>query len=90
MKIILFRFASVLISLVAVAVVSEVAMRIFEPHGGIIRRFDHELGWVPLENVSQPGVHQNQFGLRGPDDMRIRGHREESEFLCSGIHTFGA
>ena len=72
MKAILFRFVSVLISLVAVAALSEVALRLFERHDGVIRRFDHELGWVPLENVSQQGVHQNQFGLRGPDDMQLQ------------------
>jgi len=90
MKAILFRFASVLISLVAVALLSEVALRLFESHDGIIRRFDHDLGWVPLENVSQQGVHQNQLGLRGPDDMQLEKTPEESEFLCWVIHTFGA
>ena len=67
----MFRFVAVLISLLIVAVFAEVALRLFEPHDGIIRRFDHELGWVPVENVSQPSVHQNQFGLRGPDDMQL-------------------
>ena len=71
MKAILFRFASILISLVVAALLSEVTLRLFERHDGIVRRFDHELGWVPLENVSQQGVHQNQFGLRGPDDMQL-------------------
>jgi hypothetical protein len=71
MKAFLFRFATVLISLLMVTLFGEVALRLLEPHDGIIRRFDHDLGWVPLENVSQQGVHQNQFGLRGPDDMQL-------------------
>src|SRR5690349_23292659 len=76
MKAILFRFVALLFSLVFVALLGEIALRLFERHDGIIRRFDHDLGWVPLENVSQQGVHQNQFGLRGPDD-RSEEHTSE-------------
>lgn len=71
MKAILFRVASILISLVGVALLGELALRLFERHDGIIRRFDRELGWVPLESLSAQGVHQNQFGLRGPDNMQL-------------------
>ena len=72
LKAILFRFGAIVISLLVMALVGEVLLRLFERHDGIIRRFDHELGWVPLENVGQQGVHQNQFGLRGPDDMQLQ------------------
>ena len=83
MKAILFRFAAVLISLVVVALLSEVAMRMFAPRLGIavseknrFCRFDHDLGWAPLENITwgEKGdlVHQNQFGLRAPDDMELK------------------
>jgi hypothetical protein len=84
-KAILFRFAAILISFTIVALGAEVALRLFAPSRGLavneksrFCRFDHELGWAPLENITevQSGehrsylVHQNQFGLRGPDDMR--------------------
>ncbi|HEY6071253.1 MAG TPA: SGNH/GDSL hydrolase family protein [Chthoniobacterales bacterium] len=84
MKAFLFRFVAVLISLLLVALFAEAALRIFAPGGGkpiaervIFCRFDHELGWVPLENLNfaekRSGfvLHQNQFGLRGPDDMHF-------------------
>jgi hypothetical protein len=71
LKAVLFRFFAIAISLLIVVLFGEVALRLFERHDGIIRRFDHDLGWVPLENVGQQGVHQNQFGLRGPDDMQL-------------------
>ncbi|HST31177.1 MAG TPA: hypothetical protein VLK27_10115 [Chthoniobacterales bacterium] len=81
---ILFRFFAIAISLVAVALLSEVALRLFERHDGIIRRFDHDLGWVPLENVGQHGVHQNQFGLRGPDDMQLEKTSGRKRILVLG------
>ena len=83
MKAILFRFAAVLISLAIVALLGEAALRLFTPRLGTVShkdrfcRFDHELGWMPKENITyeEKGngylVHQNQFGLRGPDHMRL-------------------
>ena len=83
MKAILFRFAAVLISLVIVALLGEVALRLFAPRLGVavnettlFCRFDHDLGWAPVENVTYEEkdnrylVHQNQFGLRAPDDIQ--------------------
>src|SRR5260370_29493142 len=85
MKEILFRFAAVLISLVIVALLGEVALRLFAPSLGVavteenrFCRFDHDLGWAPLENITYIKknqrylVHQNQFGLRAPDDMQLK------------------
>src|ERR1700730_10298327 len=85
MKAILFRFAAVLISLVIVALLGEVALRLFAPRLGVLvdeksrfYRFDHDLGWAPLEHITwvekdnRYVVHQNQFGLRGPDDMQLK------------------
>jgi hypothetical protein len=85
MKGILFRFVAVLISLVIVALLSEAALRLFAPRLGVavdekarFYRFDHELGWVPRANVTRDEkdnhylVHQNQFGLRGPDDIQLQ------------------
>src|ERR1700752_2852936 len=84
MKAILFRFAAVLISLVIVALLGEAMLRLFAPRLGLVVneksrfcRFDHELGWAPLENVTYEEkenrylVHQNQFGLRAPDDVQL-------------------
>jgi hypothetical protein len=84
MKAILFRLAAVLISFAIVALLVEVALRLLAPHLGVavneksrFYRFDHELGWAPIENITwgEKGddfVHQNQFGLRGPDDMQLK------------------
>jgi hypothetical protein len=56
MKAILFRFAAALISLVIVTLLGEVALRLFAPRLGVavdeknrFYRFDHDLGWAPLE-----------------------------------------
>jgi hypothetical protein len=85
MKAILFRFASVLIGLAIAALLGEVALRLFAPRLGVavneknrFCRFDHDLGWAPLENITYVEknhrylVHQNQFGLRAPDDMQLK------------------
>src|SRR3981081_2243977 len=85
MKAILFRFAAVLISLVIVALLGEVALRLFAPRLGVavneknrFCRFDHGWGWAALENITcaekdnRYVVHQNQFGLRAPDDMQLK------------------
>jgi hypothetical protein len=80
-KAILFRFAAVLISLLIVALFGEVALRVFAPGLGTsvsertrFCRFDHDLGWVLRENITRRDnaflVRQDQFGLRGPDDMQ--------------------
>jgi hypothetical protein len=84
MKTILFRFTAVLLSLAIVVLLGEVGLRLFATRLGLavneksrFCRFDHELGWAPLENVTYAEkenhyfVHQNQFGLRGPDDTRL-------------------
>src|ERR1700731_2351181 len=97
MKAILFRFAAVLISLVIVALLSEVALRLFAPRLGVavnekarFCRFDHDLGWAPLENVTyeekdnQYLVHQNQFGLRAPDDIQLKKTSGRKRILVLG------
>jgi hypothetical protein len=85
MKAILFRFAAILLSLVIVALLGEVGLRLFAPRLGIgvneksrFCRFDHELGWAPLENITYVEkenryfVHQNQFGLRTSDEIQLK------------------
>ena len=69
-------------------VLGEISLRFFfpgyVPSAGMERnffcQFDNEIGWVPLPNISglhqrhgfSAFVHQNQFGLRGPESM-VRG-----------------
>lgn len=97
MKAILFRFASVLLSLGIVALIGEVALRLFAPGvGGAVTeenrfcRFDHDLGWAPLENITYVDkshrylVHQNQFGLRAPDDMQLNKTSAKKRVLVLG------
>ena len=96
MKAILFRLAAVLISFAIVALLVEVALRLLAPHLGVavneksrFYRFDHELGWAPIENITwgEKGddfVHQNQFGLRGPDDMQLKRTSGEKRTLVLG------
>ena len=96
-KAILFRLAAILICLLIVAPFAEVALRVFWPGGAkpiaernIFCRFDHELGWTPLENLnftdkhSGFALHQNQFGLRGPDDMRLEKTSGKKRVLVLG------
>jgi hypothetical protein len=102
MKAVLFRFAAVLISFVIVAVFGEVMLRLFAPPPSVDEkyrfcRFDHELGWAPLENVTyaEKGVlvHQNQFGLRAPDDIQLKNTSGKKRVLVIGdsyVWGFGA
>jgi hypothetical protein len=83
-----FRLIAVTFSLLIAALFTEAALRIFTPsrlryangERDFFCRFDHELGWAPLENITGAQdinhtkfiVHQNHFGLRGPDDMQLK------------------
>ncbi|HEY6071254.1 MAG TPA: hypothetical protein VIU85_07775 [Chthoniobacterales bacterium] len=78
----LFRLVAILISFAIVALLFEAILQIFIParlrysigERNFFCRFDHELGWAPLENISGQQsvdrkrfvVHQNQFGLLRP------------------------
>lgn len=93
MKASLFRFVAVLISLVIVALFGEVTLRLCAPAPTVDEkyrfcRFDHELGWAPLENVTyaEKGfvVHQNQFGLRAPDDIQLKNTSGRKRVLVLG------
>jgi len=79
------------------ALMAETALRLFAPNLGtsvsersIFCRFDRELGWAPLENITQAAtqrrflVHQNQFGLRGPDDMQLKKRAGRKRVLVLG------
>jgi hypothetical protein len=97
MKAFLFRFVAVAISLLIVAVFGEVALRVLAPEGGNrvtersrFCRFDHDLGWAPLENVTYRDakrgffLHQNQFGLRGPDGIQTKKTPGKKRVLVMG------
>jgi hypothetical protein len=103
MKGVLFRLAAILISLVIVALFGEVALRLFAPshwfpigERTLFYRFDHNLGWAPLENINGGGeyrcpVHLNQFGLRGPDDMQQKKTSGRKRVLVLGdSYVWGA
>lgn len=64
-------------------------------------RFDRQLGWAPLENVTAVHkrngvsvvVHQNQYGLRGPVDMHLNEVPRKKRILVFGdsyVWGFGA
>lgn len=93
MKAILFRFTAIVISLFIVALFGEVALRLFGPRQVEDEkyrfcRFDHELGWAPVENVTyaEKGVlvHQNQFGLRASDDIQLKKTSGKKRVLVLG------
>src|SRR5262249_48683073 len=93
MKAILFRFAAIVISLAIVALFGEVTLSLFGPvpkedEKDRFCRFDHELGWAPLENFTyaEKGflVHQNQFGLRAPDDIQLKNTSGRKRVLVLG------
>jgi hypothetical protein len=80
-----------------VALFAELALRTLVPGGGkplserrIFCRFDQELGWAPLESVTQADkenqffVHQNQFGLRAPDDIQLKRTSTRKRVLVLG------
>ena len=102
MKAILFRFTAIVISLVIVALFAEVTLRLFGPRPEEDEkyrfcRFDHELGWAPVENVTYADkgflVHQNQFGLRAPDDLQFKHTSGRKRVLLLGdsyVWGFGA
>jgi hypothetical protein len=85
-----------------VALFGEVTLRLFGPRPiedekYRFCRFDRELGWAPLENVTyaEKGVlvHQNQFGLRAPDDIQIKNTSGRKRVLVLGdsyVWGFGA
>jgi hypothetical protein len=108
-KALLFRLAAVLISLLIAALVFEGVLRILMParlrystgERSFFCRFDRQLGWAPLENISGRQsvegkrfvVHQNQFGLRGPDDMLLQKTPGKKRILVLGdsyVWGFGA
>jgi hypothetical protein len=87
LRLILFKVIAAILGLAVAIAVVEIGVRLFfsqyHPSGSKERelfcRFDRELGWAPLENITAVHkshghsglVHQNQFGIRGADNMRL-------------------
>jgi hypothetical protein len=109
LKAFLFRVVAILVSFAIVALFFEAVLQIFIParlrysigERNFFCRFDRELGWAPLENISGQQsvdrkrfvVHQNQFGLRGPDDMQLQRTSGKKRIFVLGdsyIWGFGA
>ena len=108
LKAVLFRLTAVVLGLLVAAVVGEVAIRFTMPsrlsrsdqEHTFFCRFDRQLGWAPLENITafhkfrgrSVLVHQNQYGLRGPDDMQLNklaGKKRSLVFGDSYVCGFG-
>jgi len=97
---ILLRAALVLFGVLLAASLLEVGLRLMEPgllvesrrERSVFCRFDGELGWAPLEDVTaihrrdgQGGVvHQNQYGMRGPDDVTLQKRSGKRRVLVLG------
>jgi hypothetical protein len=80
--------------------IGEIGLRLLQParlfRSGRERdffcRFDPELGWAPLQNITalhKKGdlsglVHQNKYGLRGPDGMQLHGTAGQRRILVLG------
>jgi hypothetical protein len=109
LKTILFRFGAIFIGLLFAALLAEGALRLLMPsrlgrsdrEREFFCRFDRQLGWAPLENMTALHklkdlsglVHQNQYGLRGPDDMqpnKVPGKKRILVFGDSYVWGFGA
>jgi hypothetical protein len=100
LRAVLFRFVAVVIGIFVAALLGEIALRLFMPsrlassrgERSFFCRFDRHLGWAPLENVTgihkirgvTGTVHQNQYGLRGPDDMQLNKTSSKKRLLVLG------
>jgi hypothetical protein len=100
LKAVLVRVALLGLGLVVGLALTEIGLRVFEPgrlamsrrEKDLFCRFDRELGWAPLENVTaihskgvhSGWVHQNQFGMRGSDDARLQRTSAQPRILVLG------
>jgi hypothetical protein len=100
LKAVLFRFAAIAFGLLIAALMGEVALRLMMPshlasargERGFFCRFDQQLGWAPLENITAVHnakratglVHQNQYGMRGPDDIQLNKTSGKKRVLVLG------
>ncbi len=87
LKKVFFRMGAITIGIGIAMLIGEIGLRLLQParlfssgrERDFFCRFDPELGWAPLQNITalqKKGdlsglVHQNKYGLRGPDDMQL-------------------
>jgi SAM-dependent methyltransferase len=100
LKAVLFRFVAIVFGLLIAALVGEVTLRLVMPsrlasardEHAFFCRFDRQLGWAPLENITAVHngkratsiVHQNQYGMRGPDDIQLNKTSGKKRVLVLG------
>ncbi len=100
LKPVLFRFGAIFSGLLIAALLGEVALRLMMPsrlasardEHAFFCRFDRQLGWAPLENITAVHnpkratsiVHQNQYGMRGPDDIQLNKTSGKKRVLVLG------
>jgi hypothetical protein len=87
LKKVFFRIGAITIGIGIAMLMGEIGLRLLQParlsssgrERDFFCRFDPELGWAPLQNITalhKKGdlsglVHQNKYGLRGSDDMQL-------------------
>src|SRR2546425_6211547 len=106
LKKVCFRIGATTIGVGIAMVMGEVCLRLLEParlsssgrERDFFCHFDPELGWAPLQNITalhKKGalsglVHQNKYGLRGPDDMQLKKTTGKRRILVLGdSYTWG-
>jgi SAM-dependent methyltransferase len=96
----LFRFVAIVFGLLITALLGEAALRLIVPsrlasardEHAFFCRFDRQLGWAPLENITAvhngkratSAVHQNQYGMRGPNDIQLNKTSGKKRVLVLG------
>lgn len=92
--------AALTISFVVALLIGEIALRLLLPNQlassskerALFCRYDRKLGWAPRERITAKHltdglsalVHQNQFGLRGSDEMQHRNSGGKRRILVLG------
>jgi lysophospholipase L1-like esterase len=106
LKKVFFRIGAITIGIGIAMLMGEIGLRLLQParlsssgrERDFFCRFDPELGWAPLQNITalhKRGdlsglVHQNKYGLRGPDDMQLNKTDGKRRVLVLGdSYTWG-
>lgn len=106
LKKVFFSIGAITIGIGIAMLMGEIGLRLLQPArlSSSVRdreffcRFDPELGWAPLPNITalhRKGdlsglVHQNNYGLRGPDDMQLNKTTGKKRVLVLGdSYTWG-
>ena len=100
LKKVFFSLGAITIGIGIAILMGEIGLRLLQParlscsgrERDFFCRFDPELGWAPLPNITalhKKGdlsglVHQNKYGLRGPDDMQLNKTNGKRRVLVLG------